>query len=243
VSAPLPRTIRVGIRARHGCPRGAPTASADATQHLTDLSTRHTGGVLDPVKEALRSANVRWSVVLIFLFLWAEAGAVTFLTVQLVHSGVDLALAALLSGVSGLTGWIGQVVWGTWSDHAGRKLAIRSLIIGWTVTLLAMLLITSPASAWIVLLAWGLFRNAPFPVVHALLIDSVPKAAGTAMGIMIGLALGGSGAPAAPIAGLIIDTWGFDVHYAVLAAICLLGLIPLARMSETVGVTGQEKLV
>lgn len=214
---------------------------AGLTRPLPELSTRLTGGVLEPVKEALRSANVRWSVVLIFLFLWAEAGAVTFLTVQLVGSGIDLALAALLSGVSGLTGWIGQVVWGTWSDHAGRKFAIRFLIIGWSVTLLAMILITSPASAWIVLLAWGLFRNAPFPVVYALLIDSVPKAAGTAMGIMIGVALGVSGALAAPIAGFIIDTWGFGVHYVVLAAICLLGLIPLSRMTETVSVTRAEK--
>jgi MFS family permease len=216
---------------------------AELTRPLAELSTRQTGGVLEPVKAALRSTNVRWSVVLIFLFLWAEAGAVTFLTVQLVGAGMNLGLAALLSGVSGLTGWIGQVVWGTWSDHAGRKFAIRFLIIGWTVSLLAMTLITSPASAWIVLLAWGLFRNAPFPVVYALLIDSVPKAAGTAMGIMIGVALGVSGALAAPVAGLIIDTWGFGVHYAVLAAICLLGLIPLARMTETVGAAvGEEKV-
>jgi len=216
---------------------------AGLTRPLPELSTRHTGGVLEPVKEALRSANVRWSVVLIFLFLWAETGAVTFLTVQLVDSGMDLALAVLLSGASGLTGWIGQILWGTWSDHAGRKFAIRFLIIGWAITLLAMVLITSPASAWIVLLAWGLFRNAPFPVVYALLIDSVPKAAGTAMGIMIGVALGVSGALAAPVAGLIIDTWGFGVHYVVLAAICLLGLIPLARMTETVAVTRMEKVL
>lgn len=91
------------------------------------------------------------------------------------------------------------------------------------------------ATAWIVLLAWGLFRNAPFPVVYARLIDSVPKSAGTAMGIMIGIALGVSGALAAPISGYIIDHAGYTIHYAVLSAICLLGLIPLSRMTETVG--------
>jgi MFS family permease len=206
------------------------------TRPLPELSTHPKGVGLAPVKEALASANVRWSVVLIFLFLWAEAGAVTFLTVQLVGEGIDLGLAALLSGASGLTGWIGQVVWGAWSDHAGRKFAIRFLVIGWAVSLLLMIFISNPASAWIVLLAWGLFRNAPFPVVYALLIDSVPRAAGTAMGIMIGVALGVSGVLAAAVSGWIIDQAGFTVHYIVLAAICLVGLLPLARMTETVEV-------
>jgi MFS family permease len=201
---------------------------------LPELSSRLEGGFLAPVKAALGNANVRWAVVLIFLFLWAEAGAVTFLTAQLINHGMSLGQAAFLSGVSGLTGWIGQVVWGTWSDHAGRKFTIRFLVIGWALALLAMIMITSPGSAWIVLLAWGLFRNAPFPVVYALLIDSVPKAAGTAMGIMIGLALGVSGVLAAAVSGVIIDEFGFGVHYVVLAVICLLGLIPLARMTETV---------
>jgi MFS family permease len=207
------------------------------TRPQPELSTRQSGSALAPVLEALRNANVRWSVVLIFLFLWAEAGAVTFLTGQLVGAGMNLGLAALLSGASGLTGWIGQVVWGAWSDHAGRKFAIRFLVIGWAVSLLAMTLIASPASAWIVLLAWGLFRNAPFPVVYALLIDSVPRAAGTAMGLMIGLALGVSGVLAAAVSGWVIDQFGYGVHYVVLAAICLLGLVPLARITETVRVS------
>jgi MFS family permease len=210
------------------------------TRPLPELSTRPKGLGLGPVKDALASPNVRWSVVLIFLFLWAETAAVTFLTGQLVDQGIDLGLAALLAGASGLTGWIGQVVWGAWSDHAGRKFAIRFLVIGWAASLVAMIFITSPASAWIVLLAWGLFRNAPFPVVYALLIDSVPRAAGTAMGIMIGIALGVSGVLAAPVAGLIIDAGGFTVHYIVLAVLCLLGLFPLARMTETVATAKTE---
>jgi len=87
-----------------------------------------------------------------------------------------------------------------------------------------------------VLVSECLFRNAPFPVVYALLIDSVPKAAGTAMGIMIGVALGVSGVFASIVAGSIIDSYGFTVHYIVLAAIVLLALIPLSRIRETVSV-------
>ncbi len=204
------------------------------TRPLPELSTRLSGGILAPVKEALKSHNVRWAVVLVFLFLWGEAGAVTFLTTQFVQNGMGQGQAALIAGASGLTGWVGQIVWGTVSDHVGRKFSIGFLIIGWAVALLAMIFIAGPTSAWLILLFWGLFRNAPFPVVYALLIDSVPKAAGTAMGIMIGLALGVSGVFASIVAGAIIDAYGFTVHYVVLAAIVLVALIPLSRIRETV---------
>lgn len=204
------------------------------TRPQPELSTRLTGPVLAPVREALRNANVRWSILLIFLFLWGEAGAATFLTTQFAQLGMSGSQAALIAGASGLTGWIGQILWGSLSDHIGRKFAIAFLVTGWAVTLLAMIAIHGPTSAWIVLLAWGLFRNAPFPVVYALLIDSVPKAAGTAMGLMIGIALGVSGLFASVVAGWIIEHYGFGVHYVVLAAICLLGFLPLARMTETI---------
>lgn len=204
------------------------------TRPLPELSTRLSGGIMAPVKEALKSSNVRWSVVLVFLFLWGEAGAVTFLTTQFVQNGMGQAQAALIAGASGITGWIGQVVWGTVSDHVGRKFSITFLIIGWAVALVGMIFIGGATSAWLILLFWGLFRNAPFPVVYALLIDSVPKAAGTAMGIMIGIALGLSGVFASLVAGAIIDAYGFTTHYIVLAAIVLLALIPLSRIKETV---------
>ncbi|MGV8874749.1 MAG: MFS transporter [Rhodococcus sp. (in: high G+C Gram-positive bacteria)] len=204
------------------------------TRPMQELSTKSTGKVLPMVKEAMRSPNARWAVLLMFLFLWGEAGAVTFLTTQFTDLGMSNSQAAIISGASGLTGWIGQIVWGTWSDRAGRKFAMRFLLFGWAATLIAMIFITGPTSAWIVLLAWGLFRNAPFPVGYALIVDSVPKLAGTAMGIMIGIAVGASGLIAAPVAGAIIDHFGFTTHYVVLAGICLIGLYPLSKMTETV---------
>ncbi|MFC7458196.1 MFS transporter [Brachybacterium sp. GCM10030267] len=210
------------------------------TRPLPELTTRSAGSLLEPVKDALRHANVRWSVLLIFLFLWGEAGAVTFLTVQFTGLGMSFAQAALIAGASGITGWVGQVVWGTASDRIGRKFSIAFLIVGWAITLLAMIFISGPASAWVVLLAWGLFRNAPFPVVYALLVDSVPRSAGTAMGIMIGVALGVSGIFASLVAGIVIDSFGFAWHYVLLAAICLLGLIPLARIEETVAIARRD---
>src|SRR5690625_5913900 len=87
-----------------------------------------------------------------------------------------------------------------------------------------MIFIQSLAAAWVILLFWGLFRNAPFPVVYALLVDSAPKAAGTALGIMIGVALGVSGLFASAVSGIVITHLGFNWHYVILAGICLLGL-------------------
>lgn len=205
------------------------------TRPLPELTTRASGSIMEPVRLALKSRNTLWAMLLVFLFLWAETGATTFLTSQLTDQhGVSLAQAALVSGASGLTGWIGQVGWGWWSDHNGRKFALRFIVIGWTVCILLFLLIAGYGSAWAILLFWGLFRNAPFPVLYALLIDSVPRAAGTAMGLMIGIALGVSGVIAAPVQGWIIDHWGYPVHYVVLAVIVLAGLIPLRKITETV---------
>lgn len=212
----------------------------DQTPPLEELSTRSSGGLWAPVKEALRHANVRWAVVLCFLFLWGEAGVVTFLTTQLKGMGMETSDAILVSGASGLTGWIGQVVWGTLSDRLGRKFAITFLIIGWVGSLIAMIFIQDLLTAWIILLFWGLFRNAPFPVVYALLVDSVPKAAGTALGIMIGVALGVSGIFASAVSGIVITQLGFNWHYLILAGICLLGFIPLARITETVRVARKD---
>lgn len=206
----------------------------EQTPPLEELSTRSSGHFWAPVKEALRHANVRWAVVLCFLFLWGEAGVVTFLTTQLMGMGFEVSDAILVSGASGLTGWIGQVLWGTLSDRLGRKFSIGFLIAGWVGSLLAMILIHDLMTAWIVLLIWGLFRNAPFPVVYALLVDSVPRAAGTAMGIMIGVALGVSGIFASAVSGVVITQLGFTWHYIILAGICLLGVIPLMRITETV---------
>jgi MFS family permease len=82
----------------------------DLTRPLPELTTRTTGG-LEPVVAALKNRNVIWSVLLMFIFLWCEAGASTFLTTQFTEHGLSNSEAALIAGASGLTGWIGQVAW------------------------------------------------------------------------------------------------------------------------------------
>ena len=186
------------------------------------------------VRLALAERNVRLSVIANFLFLWAEAGVVAFLTVQLTReAGLSLAAAVTISGASGITGWIGQIFWGTVSDYRGRKFSLSILAVGWAVTVLMMIFISSGALGWIILIGWGVFRNSPFPVMYASIIDAVPEGASSGLGLMIGIGLGLSGLVAAPVAGLLIQNFGFTVHYVFIAAICLLALVPISMIRET----------
>ena len=187
------------------------------------------------LRTAARERNVWWGTLAAFGLLWAEAGVTAFLTTQLVReAGMDLATAAVVSGASGITGWLGQVVWGTLSDRIGRKPALYIICIGWAVTVAAMPLIHGAAIAWTVLLAWGLFRNSPFPVVYALIIDSAPTAASSGMGLAIGFAFGLSGVIGPAVSGVMIDSVGFTSNYLLMAAICLAMVVPVWLIRETV---------
>ena len=183
----------------------------------------------------LTNRNCLSAIILIFCFIWAEMGIATFLTLQLTREvGLDLATAAIISGASGITGWIGQIFWGSFSDARGRKFCLGIIVFGWIIAALACNFINSAMTGWIILIFWGLFRNSPFPVVYALLIDSAPKTAASSMGLMIGLAVGSAGFLVAPFAGWIITDFGFTTHYIVIAAILLLSCIPLYMVRETV---------
>jgi MFS family permease len=194
----------------------------------------------EAMKLALSERNVRLSVIANFLFLWAETGVISFLTLQLTReAGLSLASASVVAGASGITGWMGQIFWGTVSDHRGRKWSLGILAVGWAVTVLAMIFISSGALGWIILIGWGVFRNSPFPVMYASIIDAVPEGASSGLGLMIGIGLGSAGFLAAPVAGFIIQHYGFTWHYIFLAAVCLLTLVPIALIRETAA--GQEE--
>jgi MFS family permease len=194
----------------------------------------------EAMKLALTERNVRLSVIVNFLFLWAETGVVSFLTLQLTReAGLSLAAASVVAGASGITGWMGQIFWGTVSDHRGRKWSLGILAVGWALTVLLMIFIGSGALGWIILIGWGVFRNSPFPVMYASIIDAVPEGASSGLGLMIGIGLGSAGFLAAPVAGFIIQHYGFTWHYIFLAAICLLTLVPISMIRETAA--GQEE--
>jgi len=191
---------------------------------------------------ALRSRNLLMGVLVAFTLIFCEFGVANFLTTQLTEE-YDLELgygagffvsAAVISGASGLTGWIGQVGWSTLSDRVGRKLSLYVIAVGWAVALAALTLISGVLSAWLLLLFWGVFRNSPFPVIYSLLIDSLPGSASAGMGVMIAIAVGVSQIASGPISGRIIESAGYDANYLFLAGCALLTLIPVSLMRETV---------
>lgn len=206
-----------------------PPDKGKPSQKLSFVETLKVGILL------LKNRNCFLAIILCFGFIWAEMGIATFLTLHLTREvGLDLSTAAVISGASGLTGWAGQIVWGHFSDIKGRKVCLAIIIIGWIISSIACNFIVSITSGWIILIIWGLFRNSPFPVIYAVLIDSAPHAAASGMGLMIGLAVGSAGFLVAPIAGWIISHYGFSVHYIVITIALVLTCIPLFFMKETV---------
>jgi MFS family permease len=210
------------------------TPSVTESELEAEREERPVATAWEAMRLALRERNVRLSVVANFLFLWAETGVVSFLTLQLTReAGLSLAAASVVAGASGITGWMGQIFWGTVSDHRGRKWSLGILAVGWAVTVVLMIFISNGALGWIILVGWGVFRNSPFPVMYASIIDAVPEGASSGLGLMIGIGLGSAGFLAAPVAGFIIQHYGFTWHYIFLAAICLLTLVPIAMIRET----------
>jgi MFS family permease len=148
---------------------------------------------------------------------------------------VGLSFAGTMAG--GLV--LGVFLWGTVSDHEGQKWLLSILAVGWAATVLLMIFISSGALGWIILIGWGVFRNSPFPVMYASIIDAVPDGASSGLGLMIGIGLGSAGFLAAPVAGFIVQHYGFTWHYIFLAVICLLTLVPISMIRETSA--GQEE--
>lgn len=212
----------------------------DLTVPIDEYQQSRPSGLRHTSKESfscLKNRNCLLAIALIFGFTWAEMGIANFLTLQLTREvGLDLSTAAIISGASGITGWIGQILWGGYSDIKGRKISLCVIILGWILAAALCMFITSPTVGWVILIFWGLFRNSPYPVAYALLIDSAPKAAASSMGLMIGLAVGISGILVAPTAGWIIHRFGFDVHYMVIVGVLVLSSIPLFLIKETVNV-------
>ncbi|MFT4043375.1 MAG: MFS transporter [Gordonia sp. (in: high G+C Gram-positive bacteria)] len=215
------------------------------TPPLKSIDERHTAA--NPFRllaEVIRVGNVRRAIALNFGFLWCELGVSTFLVVLLQEqAGMSTSSAILASGASGLTGWAGQIVWGTLSDHFGRKKILLVCIAGWVVTVLPILLVGAPWQAWLILLLWGVFRNAPYPVIYSLVMDSIPERAGSGMGLIIAVTTGLGGAIVSTVAGFVADHSGWGVAFAVLIAGPLLAIIPLMRVTAPIASAEQDSAI
>ncbi|MDQ3658332.1 MAG: MFS transporter [Actinomycetota bacterium] len=78
------------------------TPSVEERELDEERQERPLATAIRAMRLALSERNVRYSVVANFMFLWAEAGVVSFLTLQLTREvGLSLAAAAAVSGASG----------------------------------------------------------------------------------------------------------------------------------------------
>jgi MFS family permease len=157
---------------------------------------------------ALSNRNILLTVIAAFLINFALTIGqfdLPFYVNSVKHDNVSV--TALLGAVPYITGWIGQLLWGTVSDYIGRK---RTLMIlsGWYVVAMLLLVPTgSNLSVILALLFWGLALNAVFPVYYAMIADHSPDAAGSAMGLLLMMVFLGS-VPANWIGGSLIGAMG-----------------------------------
>ena len=155
----------------------------------------------------------------------------------------SLAKVAALSVLFTITGGIGQIVWGSISDHLGRKYSLVLMFLWLTVAFLLFRYAGESVGALVaVQLFAGMATNGVYPVLYALASDSSEKGAvGIANGLnMGGLILGGLGTV---VVGAIIQ-WGggygsaagFAVSLYFLSGVMALSAVMIALFTrETAG--------
>ena len=155
----------------------------------------------------------------------------------------DLAKVAALSVLFTITGGVGQIVWGSISDHLGRKYSLVLMFLWLTVAFLLFRFAGYSVGALVaVQLFAGMATNGVYPVLYALASDSSePGAVAIANGLnMGGLILGGLGTM---VVGFIIQ-WGggyssqtgFLVSLYFLAGVMALSAVMIALFTrETIG--------
>ena len=126
------------------------------------------------------------------------------------------------------------MLWGTVSDHLGRKRVLLILGLGWILCVIPLLFVTTAWQTWLALLVWGLFRNAPFPVLYSVVLDSAPRQAGSAMGLIIGLTTGLGGAITSAVTGVVLQHFGWGWTFASLIAGVVMAVVAILTLEETV---------
>jgi len=163
----------------------------------------------------------KWPFVLLMiasiLRAWAVFAAITYLPMYLVHTqGYDLVAASLVMTLMLLAGVAGQVAGGRISDRIGRKEFMVFGLAG-AIPFFYLFFATAGALMIIALLCFGFCLWSTFTVAVAMSHELLPRNAGLASGMMLGLAIGFGGLGVA-VNGMIAD------HYSLAVAI---GTIPV----------------
>lgn len=145
--------------------------------------------------------------------------------------GSSVSVTAVLGVVPYITGWFGQLLWGTVSDYLGRRKTLAILSLWYAVGIALLVPVTGKVGVVVVLLFWGLALNAVFPVFYAMIADHAPSATGSAMGLLLMLTFFGQ-VPATPLGGYLIDVFGgyhavggYVADFAIGAAAAIVALL------------------
>jgi FSR family fosmidomycin resistance protein-like MFS transporter len=157
------------------------------------------------------------------------AGFVTFLPAYYAAQGANLALAGLLTAPALAAGLIAQPLGGGLSDRFGRREVFATALVGLGLCVLVFPFAAGPAVVAIALLA-GFCGSLTPPVA---LVYAAELAPGGRTGQAVGLAWGAGialSSVAAPLAGALIDRFGFGAAYGTLGALALLASLVALRL-------------
>ncbi len=132
--------------------------------------------------------------------------------------------AGVITAATAVSMTIAQPIWGSMADRLGRKPMVIRSMVGGTLTLTAMGLVSSPEQLLVLRFVQGAVTGT-VAAANALAASSVPKARlGFALGVMqVALFVGTSLGPL--IGGVIADNWGFHVPFFAAGVLMMLGVV------------------
>src|SRR5262245_60213798 len=122
-------------------------ADRPAPEHIVDRAWADTEWTLG---RAVRTTRFWWVVLGYFTGLFAWYAVQVHQTKYLLELGFSAALAGYALGLVGLTGIVGQIVWGHVSDRVGREWAWTASGVGFALCYAALLALPTHPSVWLV---------------------------------------------------------------------------------------------
>ena len=154
---------------------------------------------------------------------WALFAVLGFLPTFLVHQGIDLVSANLVTSSMLFAGVAGQLAGAALSDRYGRKEFVL-IGLGLAVPAYAGFLLTDGIISLVFLGLFGFGLWSTFAITVALSHELMPRAVGLASGMMLGVVVGAGGIGVA-ITGLIADTWSLSLALATVLPLLVISAV------------------